>query len=174
MTRKFNLVIVIYLLLTLIAISSFSQNCPTSTLCGKYPVKIFKKVVLGVQTDSVGLNQSYIDSINTIFNNLSTKIKDLEYNLTPFKTNNINVPYYVVHPEDNNTTIIVDYSSTCTINLVPLPKNFRCFIIRAKGNVKFTGYGFSTFNYRTIQYQYGIVTITSDGVNNYINGNIKL
>jgi len=127
----------------------------------------------GKYTQKTGVNYTFtipeIPVLQNQVNNVTERVKALE-NVTGKQ---VQTSTYTITKEDNRTLIVI--TGTCTIT-VPnvLPVGFTCTIKRIGGDVRFTGNFLSYAGWKRSARQYENVYVESDGVNNYLSGNLKL
>lgn len=150
------------LLLLLFPFAAFSQD--TLQIDGKY-------------TQKTGVNYTFtipeIPVLQNQMNNVTERVKALENTPATGGGKQVNTSTYTITKEDNKTLIIV--TGTCTVT-VPnvLPVGFTCTIKRIGGDVRFVGNFLSYAGWKRSARQYENVYVESDGVNNYLSGNLKL
>ena len=105
---------------------------------------------------------------------IDTRVKALEANPATGGGKQVNTSTYTITNADNGSLLIITTACTITIS-TGLKPGFSCTVKRIAGDVRYTGSSlFSYANWRRSSRQYENVYVESDGVNNYLSGNLKL
>jgi len=128
----------------------------------------------GKYTQKTGVNYTFtipeIPVLQNQVNNVTERVKALE-NVTGKQ---VNTSTYTITNADNGSLLIVTTACTITIS-TGLKAGFSCTVKRIGGDVRYTGNSlFSYANWRRSSRQYENVYVESDGINNYLSGNLKL
>lgn len=147
------------LLLLLFPFAAFSQD--TLQIDGKY-------------TQKTGVNYTFtipeIPVLQNQVNNVTERVKALEN----VSGKQVQTSTYTITNADNGSLLIITTACTITIS-TGLKPGFSCTVKRIAGDVRYTGNSlFSYANWRRSSRQYENVYVESDGVNNYLSGNLKL
>lgn len=151
------------LLLLLFPFAAMSQD--TLQIDGKY-------------TQKTGVNYTFtipeIPVLQNQVNNVTERVKALENAPATGGGKQVNTSTYTITNADNGSLLIITTACTITIS-TGLKAGFSCTVKRIAGDVRYTGSSlFSYANWRRSSRQYENVYVESDGVNNYLSGNLKL
>lgn len=151
------------LLLLLLPFAAFSQD--TLQIDGKY-------------TQKTGVNYTFtipeIPVLQNQVNNVTERVKALENAPATGGGKQVNTSTYTITNADNGSLLIITTACTITIS-TGLKPGFSCTVKRIAGDVRYTGSSlFSYSNWRRSSRQYENVYVESDGINNYLSGNLKL
>lgn len=151
------------LLLLLFPFAAFSQD--TLQIDGKY-------------TQKTGVNYTFtipeIPVLQNQVNNVTERVKALENAPATGGGKQVNTSTYTITNADNGSLLIITTACTITIS-TGLKAGFTCTVKRIAGDVRYTGSSlFSYSNWRRSSRQYENVYVESDGINNYLSGNLKL
>ena len=137
----------------------------TSTASGAMsPEQVALLVTTSVKTNATEENVKAID----------TRVKALEANPSTGGGKQVNTSTYTITNADNGSLLIITTACTITIS-TGLKAGFSCTVKRIAGDVRYTGSSlFSYANWRRSSRQYENVYVESDGINNYLSGNLKL
>ena len=105
---------------------------------------------------------------------IDTRVKALESNPATGSGKQVNTSTYTITNADNGLLLTITTACTITIS-TGLKPGFKCTVKRIAGDVRYTGSSlFSYANWRRSSRQYENVYVESDGINNYLSGNLKL
>ena len=132
----------------------------------------------GKYTQKTGVNYTFtipeIPVLQNQVNNVTERVKALENAPVTGGGKQVNTSTYTITNADNGSLLII--TTVCTITIsTGLKPGFSCTVKRIAGDVRYTGSSlFSYANWRRSSRQYENVYVESDGVNNYLSGNLKL
>ena len=129
-------------------------------------------------TPKTGVNYTFtipaIPVLQNQLNNVTERVKALENAPATGGGKQVNTSTYTITNADNGSLLIVTTACTITIS-TGLKAGFSCTVKRIGGDVRYTGNSlFSYANWRRSSRQYENVYVESDGINNYLSGNLKL
>ena len=132
----------------------------------------------GKYTQKTGVNYTFtipeIPVLQNQVNNVTERVKALENTPATGGGKQVNTSTYTITNADNGSLLIITTACTITIS-TGLKPGFSCTVKRIAGDVRYTGSSlFSYANWRRSSRQYENVYVESDGVNNYLSGNLKL
>ena len=155
--------ILLFLLFPLAAMSQAQQD--TLVMPPQYTVKTGVNYTFTIPEIPVLQNQ---------VNNVTERVKALENAPATGSGKQVNTSTYTITQADNGSLLIITTSCTITIS-TGLKAGFTCTVKRIGGDVRYTGNSlFSYSNWRRSSRQYENVYVESDGINNYLSGNLKL
>ena len=132
----------------------------------------------GKYTQKTGVNYTFtipeIPVLQNQMNNVTERVKALENTPATGSGKQVNTSTYTITNADNGSLLIITTACTITIS-TGLKPGFSCTVKRIAGDVRYTGSSlFSYSNWRRSSRQYENVYVESDGINNYLSGNLKL
>ena len=118
--------------------------------------------------------QNQVNTVTESVKGIDTRVKALEANPSTGGGKPVNTSTYTITNADNGLLLTITTACTITIS-TGLKAGFSCTVKRIAGDVRYTGSSlFSYANWRRSSRQYENVYVESDGINNYLSGNLKL